>query len=371
VLASGDFGGLESVVRALAGGLLRRGHEVRVAAVLDLEPTPHPFESAMAREGIPVEPIRLPARAYRRERRELAALCRRLRPQVVHSHGYRADVQAGAVAHRLGIPAVTTVHGFTGGDWKNRLYQWLQERALRRCQAVVAVSEPLARHLAAGGVPDECLHLVRNAWSRPVPLLARDAARSALDLPGDAFVVGWVGRVSREKGPDLLIEAMAKLGDLGIQACMVGDGPQRRALEGRASRLGLGDRVHWAGSRDDAAGLYAAFDAFALSSRTEGTPIALFEAMDARVPIVATRVGGVLDVVGPEEALLVEPEGPGALAGALRDLHASPAAATRRSEAAARRLAADFRPEPWLERYEEIYGRLDGRAPGSAAHPVA
>ncbi len=211
VLACQPFGGLESVVRTLAEGQTARRHRVRVVAVLDLEPSPHPFELALRDAGIEVTPGRLPPRAYRRERGVLAALFRELRPELVHTHGYRADVQAGAVARRLGIPTVATVHGFTGGGWKNGLYEWLQLRALRRSDAVVAVSKPLVRQLRARGVAAQRIHCLPNAWGGRGTLLSREEARRRLALPDDAFVVGWVGRLSAEKGPDVLLDALARL----------------------------------------------------------------------------------------------------------------------------------------------------------------
>src|SRR6267143_334299 len=117
VTAPAQFGGLERVVEALAGGQRRAGHSVHVALVLDDNVGDHELAQALRRAGVAVEPLPLPARAYRRERAAIAELCRRLRPSVVHTHGYRSDVVDGAVPPRLGIPVVSTVHGFTGGGW--------------------------------------------------------------------------------------------------------------------------------------------------------------------------------------------------------------------------------------------------------------
>jgi glycosyltransferase involved in cell wall biosynthesis len=362
VLASGHVGGLESVVKALALGLSERGHHVGVVAILDLEPAPHPFELSLARADLPVTPLRLPPRAYLRERRCLSEHFLRAAPQVVHTHGYRADVQGGSVARRLGIATISTVHGFTGGDWKNRLYERLQERALRRCDAVIVVAPALVERLRRRGVAKERIHLVRNAWSGASELWSRDQARRDLELPQQAWIAGWVGRVSREKGADILLEALAEPEALSIEACIVGDGPERGALEKRASRLGLGARVRWAGIRAEAARLFPAFDAFVLSSRTEGTPIALFEAMAAEVPIVATRVGGVPDVVGENEAWLVDPEDPEGIVRALAAIRTDPAEARRRCQAARRRLGAGFGLEPWIERHEQLYRSLAAHA---------
>src|SRR5207245_6251293 len=99
----------------------------------------HPFLAPLAQVGITTHQLVFPGRAYWRERRAIAALCRHVRPDIVHTHGYRPDVVDAGVARRLGIPVVTTVHGFTGGGWKNRCYEWLQLRALHPCDAVVAV----------------------------------------------------------------------------------------------------------------------------------------------------------------------------------------------------------------------------------------
>src|SRR5213075_3189165 len=136
-----------------------------------------------------------------------AAICEASSPDVVHSHGYRADV-IDALFLRRRVPIVTTVHGFTGGDLKNRFYQWLQCRAYRRFDAVVAVSRLLSRELAER-IGTSRLHLVPNAYSCASETLGRAAARSALGLPNDAVLVGWVGRLSPEKGPDVLLEALA------------------------------------------------------------------------------------------------------------------------------------------------------------------
>src|SRR2546422_654954 len=148
ILAPAEFGGLERVVQGLARGLRRRGHEMHVAAVLDGGRQQHPFLGALRASDVAVYPIELPRRAYLRERRATAALCGRVQPDVVHTHGYRPDVVDATAARRCGVPVVTTVHGFTAGGWKNRLYEALQQRALRRFDVVVAVSRPLARLLA-------------------------------------------------------------------------------------------------------------------------------------------------------------------------------------------------------------------------------
>src|SRR2546422_832099 len=174
VLAPGDVGGKEAVVSALLLGTRGSTVEARVAAVVPSGRLGCPFITPFRNAGVEAFTIEVPRRGYVQERAEVARLCRRLRPDVVHTHGYRADVLDAAIARGLGIPVVSTVHGFTGGDRRNRFYQWLQRRALRRFDAVVAVSRTLMNDLAEGGVPRERLHYVQNAWHPPEPALDRE-----------------------------------------------------------------------------------------------------------------------------------------------------------------------------------------------------
>jgi len=360
VVAPTEVGGLERVVQALATGQRQAGHRVCVAAVLGPRAGDHPFLRPLVEADVAVVPVRLPPRAYRRERAAVVELCKRIRPDIVHTHGHRVDVVDGGAARRLGIPTVTTVHGFTGGDWKNRLYERLQRRAFRRFDAVVAVSRRLGEDLARSGVPAGRLHVVPNAWPGRAETLPPDRARSVLRVPPQRFHVGWVGRLTVEKGADVLLAALGRLGDVPFAASVLGDGRSRRELEAVAEERGLVDRVRWFGAVSDAAQLFAGFDVFVLSSRTEGTPIVLFEAMASGTPIIATAVGGVPDVVSPDEALLVPPDDPAALADAIRCVWADATAATTRARRARERLATTFALAPWLASYERIYRSLRG-----------
>jgi glycosyltransferase involved in cell wall biosynthesis len=364
VLAPGPIGGLERVVQQLACGQHARGTRVEIVAVLGRHDDASMFLRPIETAGISVSLLRLAPRAYVAERRQLMALLQRRRPDLVHTHGYRSDVQGRAVAARLEIPAVTTVHGFTGGGWKNRLYERLQLNALRRFDAVVVVSEPLLTQLPRFGVPRERLYLIRNAAPIDDSPLSRSEARRRLGLPDHGFVAGWVGRLSVEKGPDVFLRALADLGDAGVIGVLVGAGRERERLADLAAHLDLGDRVVWPGVVPEAGRLFPAFDSFVLSSRTEGTPMVLFEAVAAGVPVVATAVGGVPQVVSSVEALLVPPEDPVALAAAIRAVQTEPASARERAQLALRRLEREHSPSAWLGRYDAVYQHvLSGEAP--------
>ena len=355
LLAPVHAGGLERVVHSLALGQQERGHHVAVAAILDAEGEAETFFPPLERAGVPVHRIIVPPRAYLGERRAVRSLVRALSPHVVHSHGYRTDVVDGGVIRRLGIATVASAHGFSAGPWRNRVYEGLQRAALRRFDAVIAVSQPLGDMLRRAGVATERLHVVPNAFMQIVEPLERAPARACLDLPADEFVVGWVGRMVREKGLDVLIDAVAMLTDLKLIVCAIGAGPERNTQESRARGLGLADCIRWRGLVPEAARYFKAFDVYALSSRTEGVPISLFEAMASGVPIVASRVGGVPHVIAEEHALLVDRQQPVRLADALRAVHDDRPAAAARARLARRRLTSEFGTESWLARHDEVY----------------
>ena len=205
--------------------------------------------------------------------------------------------------------------------------------------------------------------MIRNG---PVGLgskLDREEARQTLGLPLNGPMVGWVGRLSPEKGADVLLTAMEFADGYDVGVSFLGDGPERMALEAQEREMVARDsllpgQVRFHGIVPEAGRLLKAFDVLVLSSRTEGTPMILFEAMDAEVPVVTTRVGGVPDVVTEEEAILVPPEEPEALARGIRQVLDNLSDAAQRAKRARRRLRQKFSPERWLDSYEHLYRTL-------------
>jgi glycosyltransferase involved in cell wall biosynthesis len=229
---------------------------------------------------------------------------------------------------------------------------------LRRFDAVIAVSRLLADQLRGTRVRPERLHVIPNGWSDRIPVADFSEARRRLNLPAKGLVVGWVGRLIPIKGADVFLRAVGHLAALPLTISVIGDGAERARLEELARAEGLSDRVRFHGTVPDAARYISAFDVFVLSSRSEGTPVTLLEAMAAKVPVVVSRVGGVPDVVGPAEAMLVPPEDPRALAEAIRFVIQDPAAAMRRVEAAAHRLRASFGMERWIDAHDRVYNLI-------------
>ena len=360
-LAPGPVGGAEQVVADLTLALRKAGVECHLAAVLDEGDRDHPFLTLVSSE-VAIHPLFVPHRAYGYEYRELRKLFQSLGPGVVHTHGYRANVVAAAAARRLDLPVVSTAHGFTGRSLKMRLFQALERWSFRRADALVAVSRPLGNRLLRMGAPSARIHVIGNARSAPAEPMARDDARAELGVGPDDFVVGWVGRLGWEKGPDVMVDAARILTTNGVirnlRITMLGGGESLESLKQRSRASGCEGSVSWLGQVQNAARLFRAFDAMVMSSRSEGTPIVALEAIALDVPLVATDVGGVVDLTGREAAIIVPPEDPTALAEAVVDVYLNPEGAVRRVRLAKERIEAHASIERWAEAHIDVYEPL-------------
>ena len=359
VIAPAPTGGAESVVQNLVAAIRRAGGDAEVVALLQL-PGAHPFVVQVRRAGIPVTEVRCGRRRYRAEARALAEILKRGTATLVHTHVQHADLVGYWAARVCGLPAVATVHGYTARDWKNQFYEWFDRRLLRRFQAVVCVSEPVRATLLRAGCSPERLHLVPNAYAGGAAL-ERDVARAQLGLEPELRIVGWVGRLSAEKGPDLFLTAVARLELPGVTAVLVGDGPERGVLTrlgATATAAGAGCPIRLLGSREGIARLLGALDVLVISSRTEGTPMILLEAMAAAVPVVSFAVGGIPDVINEASGWLVPHGDTAALAGAIRDVLEHPPEAARRAAEARRVLETRFGLTRWLEAIRAVYEQV-------------
>ncbi len=355
VIAPAAMGGAERVVHDIAVGQRTRGQSVSVLALLDRGGAEPWLVTALRSRDVPVHTTRSRDRAYLAEISAIRRVKRETGAEVMHFHAYRADVLAVPAAFRLHTATVATAHGITGGGLKNQFYEWLELRALRRFDAVIAVSGPLEELLGQSGVPRERLYLVQNGVL-PLPLLDRAAARSRLGLQGSQAAIGWIGRLSWEKGPDIFVEAFARMERTDVRAVLVGDGAERASLQTAASRLGVADRIRFVGSIPDAGELLAAFDLVVLSSRTEGLPIGLLEALAAGVPLVATRVGDISVATAQGKfAELVPPADPAALAEAMDRTLATGPTASSRARNAREWVELHFGVESWLDKIAAVY----------------
>ncbi|HZJ56516.1 MAG TPA: glycosyltransferase family 4 protein [Myxococcaceae bacterium] len=244
----------------------------------------------------------------------LGPLIRLARGGLLHAHDYKALVLALAAGAVARAPVVATFHGDTGHLTRVVAYERLARWAARFTSGVAATSGPLAEHIRAAA-PRTPVHVIPNGIPvGPPPTLAeRLAARRALELPDGAQVVAFVGRLSPEKAPEVLLQAVR---GTDMRVVVAGEGPLRPSLEAEAR----GAQVRFLGFVPDVGRVLAAADVLALPSRTEGLPMAVLEAMAAGVPVVASAVGSLPEVLGDGAGVLVPPGEVAALRLALEQL---------------------------------------------------
>lgn len=360
LIESDGPGGAERMLASLASELQAAGgHNVVVV--------PTNGEGWLARElagtGVTIEPFHLDRPVSATCARHLQAILHRHRIGVAHSHEFTMAVYGAYASWRAGVGHLITMHGsrYYAGRWRRRI-------ALRAAVALSDCVVAVSTHLAAA--------LSRDLWIRRSRIATipngvrslpgeRASLREELRLsPGDYLLLA-VGNLYPVKGHQFLIEALALLRDRYPRAhvAIAGRGGLADSLLGRAHELGLSGRVHLLGLRSDIPNLLAAADVFVLPSLSEGLPLALLEAMFARLPVVASDVGEVRSVLkGGRAGVLVGPGDPGQLAGALDRLLSNLDEARRLGEEAARCAAADYDVSSMVARYALIYRGLTGDA---------
>lgn len=353
----GLFGGLETVVTHLATGLQQLGVESAALVVSDEGSSRPRILDDLTAAGVHTEQLFVPARRYAEEAARIRGGLARLNARVVHSHGYRMDVMARIVRIRTNVRWVSTLHGFTGGGRKNRLFEWLQLRSLRSADRVIGVSSTVINRARASGVSTQRLRLIQNAVP-PRQSMSREEAQGELGLDAARRWVGWVGRTTHEKDPESFARAISELGNPAVGGVIVGSGPLLAAVERNHQALIASGRLMLAGQRPDAGRLMPAFDALALSSVTEGTPMVVLEAMQAGVPVVAYAVGGLPDVIGGGAGVLVPERSATLLARAIRDVLQDPRAADAVVRVARARVESEFSTARWLSTHVQLYSEL-------------
>jgi glycosyltransferase involved in cell wall biosynthesis len=301
--------------------------------------------------------------------RRLEQLLRRRDFDVVHTHTSKAGTLGRVAARRAGVSRVVhTYHGFPFHQFQSapRRHAYISiERRLGRltdvalCVGTAVAADAVRLELIA---PDRVAVIgvaVAGPGRARASMAARDPqarrrARAALGLPADGPVVGVVGRLTYQKAPDDFVAALAELGRPGVTGIWIGDGD----LTGRIARqISAGPaRVILAGERADVLDVLPALDVFVLPSRYEGLPTAIVEAMICGVPVVATSVNAVPDLVVPgSTGLLVPPGRPRLLASAIGVLLDSPETAARMAEAARARVGDQYGPRDLRDALTSAY----------------
>lgn len=301
--------GAENVLLLLAQSFQRHGVFSYVGAVADPR-HPQPLILEKARE-LDIPQVNLPGRG-RFDLRMILGLCAYIKENhidILHTHNYKSDLIGLLAAWMTGIPIVATAHGFTDLSAAVSRYEQMDRFILRKFfKRVVVVSDKVLPHC-----PAEKKRVIPNGLDIAQFAVGRDPARALrqkFNIGPQDVVIGTVGRLSKEKNQDMLIRAFHQTCSaswLSLKLVIVGDGPEREKLQALVAQLNLTGKVIFTGVIKEMPVVYQMLDIFVLSSLTEGVPLTVLEAMAAKVPVVATRVGGIPEIVTDgETGLLVD-----------------------------------------------------------------
>lgn len=377
VIARLNVGGPSLHVTYLTEGLEARGYRTTLAAG-KISGGEGDMAFVAAGRGIEVEWIPHLQREISPARdmavvRHLTEVIRRERPHVLHTHTAKAGAvgRLAALACGSARPPVI-VHTFHGHVFKNnfdpvreRVFRSIERRLAPVADALVTVSPEVRDELVETGIaPATQFAIVRlgiELSERVGGAAEGGALRADLGLPVDRFTVGWVGRMTAVKQAGDVLVTVRRLRDRGCDTAviMVGDGPDRDSLERQARELGLDEGVFFVGFQQDVGPWFDAFDTLLLPSRSEGTPVSAIESLAAGKPVVATRVGGVADVVRDGiDGYLVEFGDVQAAADRLAQLAADPELRRRLGTAGRDRVLRRYRVPRLVEDVDRLYRAL-------------
>lgn len=371
LIDSGGFYGAEQVLVGLAREQVRQGLRPTILSAGEPEEPTKALEAEAERQGVSLVPWRMEAGFNHRQAREIFqwAICQGF--DIGHSHGYKFNILgAFCQTQHCRLPIVATLHGYTASGRLSRLwlYQQVDLMALKRLEAWVLVSPAMKGMKGIKRLPAGRTYVIPNGLQERAPEPA-ELPPSVRDFRA-RFKHCWVaiGRLSPEKGHDVLLRAMAKLSekrpDCGV--VILGDGPEADSLYAQSKRYRISEHVLFAGYVREAARLLPHFDALIMPSYTEGLPMTVLEAMRASIPVIATRVGGMPDALaavdGQELAQLVPPGDPERLAATLGKLAADEEWAIALADHGRERFVANYTVSSMVARYEECYREALRRA---------
>jgi glycosyltransferase involved in cell wall biosynthesis len=362
MLASLGVGGAEKQVLALAQRMAERGHAVTLVTLLPKTEQEWPYALPVIRLNLHKNPFSLMA-SFMRGRDILGEL----KPDVVHSHSFHANVFARLVSLFAGRPAViSTVHNVYEGGWPRMLAYRFTDGL---CAHTTAVSQAAAdRFIKLKSVRAKKCSVILNAidLSEFTPdVTRRKCVRDSLNT-GDDFLWLAAGRITAAKDYPNLLGAFARVLKVEPNACLLiagqGSGIEIAKLQILAERLGITRCIQCLGLRRDLPALLNAADGFVLSSAWEGMPLAIAEAMAMEKPVVATDVGGVGELIG-DAGFVVPAQNSEALADAMLTVMRKPEAERSAfGRAARRRIQVDFNIDSRVEEWESLYRSLTSKA---------
>jgi glycosyltransferase involved in cell wall biosynthesis len=361
LISSEGFYGAESMLVTLAEAQQRAGVRASIAVFDDARvAVPDGVAEKAAALGIETHQIPCSGRVDLSAVHSLRALLKQQHADILHCHGYKADLYGLAAARRHGIALVSTCHNWPDRRPVMRAYAAADRFALRWFDHVTTPSQQVARILERSGVASSKVTVIANGVD--VERFQGGATRSLRqDIPGaPRYLIGLVGRLVSSKGGAVFLHAARAVLAVCPEAAFVfvGEGPCREEWGALADRLGIGERVSFVGTRSDMPGVYASLDVLALPSFDEAMPMCLLEALAAGCPVVATNVGEVPAVIRHGiTGLLIEPRDEQALAKAILQTLLDPVSSAQRVALGRAMVERTYSSAAMERSYLDIYER--------------
>jgi glycosyltransferase involved in cell wall biosynthesis len=327
------------------------------------------FTRAIRAEGMPLDIVAEKGRFDRGVIPQLRAAVARRQPHIIWTNAVKSHFLIRSSGLHKSVKWVAFHHGYTTTHWSTRLYNQLDRWSLFGAERLVTVCGPFAAQLSARGIPRERIHVEHMPIRTGMAVPHEEASalrRQFAPEPGTQILLS-VGRLSQEKGHAELLRAMAAIRKTHpvppVRLVLAGDGPEAASLKALCSELNLRDSVIFAGHQTDVRPFYAMADVFVLPSHSEGSPNVLLEAMDANLPIVATAVGGIPEMVtSGETALLTPARDVEALSASLLRMLADRPLRLRLADAA-RAVLLRHSPERYFQNLAAVFRDVAAQAP--------
>lgn len=369
LISSTLFLGAERVIAELAKGSSPTISKVHVGLMGDAEGIKDAFVEAISRNDIPICTFVFSGKVSPKAINAICVYIEDNNIDIIHSHGYKADIFSLLISKccNRDVKLVASCHTWKLRTVREKYYKSIDLFVLRYFDCIVAISSEIQTILSNSRIDQGKIKVVLNGVNiLPQTTDVASCIYNEVGIKPSELVIGSVSSLTVEKAQHDLLKAFSQIvysrryGD--VRCILVGDGDQRSYLERLAEELGVRDRVVFTGYRNDARHFYSIFDVFALVSYAEGLPMAMLEAMAVGVPVIASRVGAIPDVINDRgNGILVKPGDIGAIVEALGNLAEHPEIRRQLGAKGKEKVEVDLSSERMCREYDQLYNFVLGR----------
>lgn len=363
LISSNGFFGAERVIIELSKELLHANCLSYIGLIGNNKNEYIDFVNELEKNNLKSEIFNCRGKFYLRTIFEIRRFIKNNRIDIIHSHGYKSNFYGFLSRTNTNTRIIATCHNWLGKSSKMKFYERLDKLVLRRFDQIVAVSDVLAGEILKSGVQKSKVKVINNGVdiARFEVTSNNSPIKNSLGLREDEKIIGTVGRLTEEKGHIYLFRAFERVNKElpNTRLLIVGDGPHLQDFKSQVTSLKLENKVIFTGTRNDIPEMLNIMDVFVLPSLNEGLPMALLEAMAAKSPVIATKVGAIPKVIeNGKSGFLVEPGAVDALYQKITRILSNPEEARLLSNNAFEKINNEFSSRKMANQYMEIYNQL-------------